>query len=78
MLTGPNTGLGHNSMVFMIEAQVNHVLALMNEVDRRGVRAARVRAAAQARHNAALAPRFGRTVWASGSTAGTSTRAART
>jgi cation diffusion facilitator CzcD-associated flavoprotein CzcO len=66
MLTGPNTGLGHNSMVFMIEAQVNHVLALMNEVDRRGVRTARVRREAQARHNAALAPRFARSVWASG------------
>jgi cation diffusion facilitator CzcD-associated flavoprotein CzcO len=66
MLTGPNTGLGHNSMVFMIEAQVNHVLALMNEVDRRGVRAVRVRAEAQARHNAELSPRFARSVWASG------------
>ncbi len=66
MLTGPNTGLGHNSMVFMIEAQVNHVLALMNEVDRRGVRAVRVRPAAQARHNAELSPRFARSVWASG------------
>jgi cation diffusion facilitator CzcD-associated flavoprotein CzcO len=66
MLTGPNTGLGHNSMVFMIEAQVNHVLALIREVDRRGVRAARVRVQAQARHNAELAPRFARSVWATG------------
>jgi cation diffusion facilitator CzcD-associated flavoprotein CzcO len=26
MLLGPNTGLGHNSVVYMIEAQIEHVL----------------------------------------------------
>ena len=26
LLLGPNTGLGHNSVVFMIEAQINYVL----------------------------------------------------
>jgi cation diffusion facilitator CzcD-associated flavoprotein CzcO len=66
MLTGPNTGLGHNSMVFMIEAQLDHVLGLMHELDRRGRGHAEVRAAAQERFNAALAPRFEGSVWSSG------------
>lgn len=26
LLVGPNTGLGHNSIIFMIEAQVNHIM----------------------------------------------------
>ena len=26
VMTGPNTGLGHNSMVFMVESQLNYVL----------------------------------------------------
>ena len=29
MLLGPNTGLGHTSVVFMIEAQVQHVLSCL-------------------------------------------------
>ncbi|WP_336213315.1 flavin-containing monooxygenase [Nonomuraea sp. LPB2021202275-12-8] len=29
MLYGPNTNLGHNSIVFMIECQVNHIMACM-------------------------------------------------
>ncbi len=66
MLTGPNTGLGHNSMVFMIEAQVGYVLRLMAELERRGERLAEVRAGAQASFNAALRPRLERSVWASG------------
>ncbi len=26
LLGGPNTGLGHNSVVFMLEAQIGHIL----------------------------------------------------
>lgn len=36
MLLGPNTGLGHNSVVLMIEAQVGHIIDLMREVRHRG------------------------------------------
>ena len=40
LLVGPNTGLGHNSIVFMIEAQLNYVLG------RAGARCARAAPAA--------------------------------
>ena len=66
LLVGPNTGLGHNSMVFMIEAQVGHVMRTLRELDRRGARAVDVRPAAQASFNAALQPRLERSVWQSG------------
>jgi cation diffusion facilitator CzcD-associated flavoprotein CzcO len=65
-LMGPNTGLGHNSMVFMIEAQVHHVMACLRALDRRGAAALDVRTEVQTAYNARLASRFDRTVWASG------------
>ncbi len=66
LLVGPNTGLGHNSMVFMIEAQVGHVMCTLHEVERRRARAIDVRPAVQASYNAALQPRLERSVWQSG------------
>jgi cation diffusion facilitator CzcD-associated flavoprotein CzcO len=66
MLVGPNTGLGHNSMVFMIEAQVHHVVQCLAEMEARGAVSAEVRPAAQRRFNEGLQRRLGRTVWASG------------
>lgn len=35
MLLGPNTGLGHNSIIFMIEAQINYVMQALALMDRR-------------------------------------------
>ncbi len=39
MLLGPNTGLGHNSVVLMIEAQVGFVLACLAEMRARNLAA---------------------------------------
>jgi cation diffusion facilitator CzcD-associated flavoprotein CzcO len=36
LLLGPNSGLGHSSMIFMIEAQVAHVIKAMGLLDRTG------------------------------------------
>ncbi|MGQ0507605.1 MAG: flavin-containing monooxygenase, partial [Myxococcaceae bacterium] len=47
VLMGPNTGLGHNSMVFMIEAQIQLVLSQMEELERQGGSYADVLPAAQ-------------------------------
>ena len=35
-LVGPNTGLGHTSIVFMIESQIAYVLDALRTVRRRG------------------------------------------
>lgn len=66
MLMGPNTGLGHNSMVFMIEQQVNYILRYMKMLEKRGVAFADVRPEAQKAFNEYLQPRLQRSVWASG------------
>lgn len=66
MLMGPNTGLGHNSMVFMIESQVNHVLGCMAEAERQRASLSEVKEEALRRFNGVLQPRLRRSVWASG------------
>jgi hypothetical protein len=66
LLGGPNTGLGHNSVVFMLEAQIGHVLRCLSRMHRRGAATIEVRAAAQAGFNQRLRRWMGRTVWLSG------------
>ncbi|WNG25349.1 NAD(P)/FAD-dependent oxidoreductase [Cystobacter fuscus] len=65
-LVGPNTLLGHNSMVFMIESQVQYVLDCIQTLRRGGFETLEVRESAQARFNQRLLERLGRTVWSTG------------
>jgi cation diffusion facilitator CzcD-associated flavoprotein CzcO len=66
MLIGPNTGLGHTSMVYMMEAQVNYVLDGLRQVVVGGIDALEVRPEAQAASNAALQEKMRDTVWTTG------------
>jgi cation diffusion facilitator CzcD-associated flavoprotein CzcO len=65
-LVGPNTGLGHNSIVFMIESQCSYVLSALQLMDQRGAAEVDVRSEAQAAYNARLQERMRGTVWTSG------------
>jgi cation diffusion facilitator CzcD-associated flavoprotein CzcO len=65
-LVGPNTGLGHNSIVFMIEAQISYVLDALKQMRQRGAGLVEVRADAQERYNDRLQAKMGKTVWNSG------------
>ncbi|MGC5013177.1 flavin-containing monooxygenase [Streptosporangium sp. DT93] len=65
-LLGPNTGLGHNSVVFMIEAQVRYVLDCLRLLSRTGARALDVRPEAQRAYNDRLRARLERLVWSEG------------
>ncbi|MGH7293766.1 MAG: flavin-containing monooxygenase, partial [Polyangiaceae bacterium] len=66
LLVGPNTGLGHSSMVFMIESQVAYVMDALAKMRRRGWDAVELRPEAQARYNARVQERLKDTVWSSG------------
>ena len=66
MLLGPNTGLGHSSMVYMIESQVAYVMEALSEMRRRGAGTAEVRAEAVRDFNDALDERMEDTVWSTG------------
>jgi cation diffusion facilitator CzcD-associated flavoprotein CzcO len=66
LLVGPNTGLGHNSIVFMIESQVEYVGDALATMRRRGARRVEVRSEAQAGYNAEVQRLTQGTVWVSG------------
>jgi len=64
LLMGPNTGLGHNSMIFMIEAQARYALQGIQALRTRETLA--VRPDVQRAFVQELERRYARTVWASG------------
>ncbi|MEM6639070.1 MAG: NAD(P)/FAD-dependent oxidoreductase [Pseudomonadota bacterium] len=65
MLAGPNTGLGHNSMIYMLESQVELVMSLLGVFDE-GYQRISVRAEAQAAYNDTLHAQLRDTVWNQG------------
>jgi cation diffusion facilitator CzcD-associated flavoprotein CzcO len=66
LMPGPNTGTGHTSQVFMIEAQIRHALAAIERMRDRGAAVIEPRAEAQEAFNADLQERMRRTVWLRG------------
>jgi cation diffusion facilitator CzcD-associated flavoprotein CzcO len=66
ILTGPNTGLGHNSLVYMIEAQLDYLMDALRKIEARRATRVEVRLAVQEAYNQDLQSRMGRTVWNSG------------
>nr|WP_174506013.1 NAD(P)/FAD-dependent oxidoreductase [Acinetobacter sp. Marseille-Q1620] len=65
-LLGPNTVLGHNSVVFMIESQVNYILQLIKLVDKTETQAIVVRDKVQDAFNDRIQEQLKGTVWQSG------------
>lgn len=66
MLVGPNTGLGHSSIVFMIEAQVRYVIGALGKAAKYGWRRLEVREDAQASFVRETQARLQGTAWQSG------------
>lgn len=65
-LLGPNTGLGHNSVVFMIESQIRYVMDAIRLTQHHGAGALEVRAAVQDEFNADIQRKLVRGVWTQG------------
>jgi cation diffusion facilitator CzcD-associated flavoprotein CzcO len=66
MLLGPNTGLGHNSIIFMIESEVRYVMHCLAWLFREGADAVEVKSKVQRDFNTRLKAQMDRTVWQSG------------
>ena len=66
MMTGPNTGLGHNSMIFMIESQLAYVLDCLRVMRESGATTFEVKPDAAERYNKQLQQKLQGTVWTSG------------
>jgi|HubBroStandDraft_3_1064219.scaffolds.fasta_scaffold00094_3 cation diffusion facilitator CzcD-associated flavoprotein CzcO len=65
-LLGPNTGLGHNSVVFMIESQIRYVVDAIKTCDKLGARALAPTRAAQDAFNDELQLKLADSVWSTG------------
>ena len=66
VLGGPNTGQGHTSMVFTIEAQITYLIDCLRHMSRRGLTSVDVRPEVVDRYNADIQRKMAPTVWASG------------
>jgi cation diffusion facilitator CzcD-associated flavoprotein CzcO len=66
MLMGPNTALGHTSVVYMIEAQVEHLLGALRHMGMHGIAALEPKPEAQEDFVATVDRRMTGTVWTSG------------
>ncbi len=66
MMIGPNTGLAHNSMVYMIESHIAYIASCLRALDVRGARTMEVREDVEYAFNARLQNAFRGTVWMSG------------
>jgi cation diffusion facilitator CzcD-associated flavoprotein CzcO len=66
LLYGPNTNLGHNSILFMIEAQVHYLVECVEELRRSGRASLEVRPEAHEAFNEEVQRALAETVWATG------------
>jgi cation diffusion facilitator CzcD-associated flavoprotein CzcO len=63
---GPNTNLGHNSIVYMLESQMTYVLSALDSMDEHGATCAEVRPEVQDAFDAEMQERLQGSVWNSG------------
>jgi cation diffusion facilitator CzcD-associated flavoprotein CzcO len=66
LLVGPNCGLAHSSMVYMIESQITYVMDALRVMRARRATRIDVRPDVEAAYNRDLQARLGRTVWSAG------------
>jgi len=65
-LVGPNVGLGHNSIIFMVEAQVDYIMSCLKLLKDKGADYIDVKRGAQDRFNVKVQEGFKNTVWTTG------------
>ncbi|TWD82318.1 cation diffusion facilitator CzcD-associated flavoprotein CzcO [Kribbella amoyensis] len=66
LLIGPNTGLGHSSMVFMIESQIAYILDALQKMDAAGITEVEVRPEVQRAFVDNVRSSMRNTVWTRG------------
>lgn len=65
-MLGPNTGLGHNSMIYMIESQTNYIVDAVKKMTSQGVKSIEVRKDVQTKFNEEIQKKLEGTIWLSG------------
>jgi hypothetical protein len=64
MLYGPNTNLGHNSIIYMLESQIAHVMRCLKKMDRSQATHVDVAASAYQQFTEGVQRDLARSVWA--------------
>jgi hypothetical protein len=65
-IVGPNTGLGHNSMIYMIESQVHYIMEAIKYMNKEKVQAIDTKPEVQETYNIEIQKRLKKTIWNSG------------
>lgn len=65
-LLGPNTGLGHNSVVHMIESQINYIMDYLKVLKEKEIPYLDVKRTEQIKYNQDLQEKLQKTIWQSG------------
>jgi cation diffusion facilitator CzcD-associated flavoprotein CzcO len=68
ILYGPNTNLGHNSILYMLESQINYILKATNAVNTHHYQAIDIKKNVQTKFNASIQKQAKDSVWNSGCT----------
>lgn len=68
MLYGPNTNLAHNSVVYMIESQIDYIMACLVRLGRDEIKTIEVKKEIQDRYNAKIQRRLEKATWSKGCT----------
>ena len=66
IMLGPNTGLGHNSMIYMIESQTNYILDAVQKMLQQNIKYIEVKEDVQVEFNAEIQKKLIGTIWQSG------------
>ena len=66
LVVGPNTGLGHSSMILMIEAQVHYIMDCLGLMKREHLKSVDVKKDVEVGYNRELQEKLAKTVWQTG------------
>ncbi|NKF22110.1 flavin-containing monooxygenase [Solimonas marina] len=66
VVTGPNTGIGHTSAIFVIESQMNYIVDAIRRLEKSGKQSIEVSAAAEDAYTRMIHTEMERTVWKAG------------
>jgi cation diffusion facilitator CzcD-associated flavoprotein CzcO len=65
-VVGPNTGLGHSSMIYMIESHINYLSRALEQMDRQNLATVEVSEDRQRAFNQKLQKQMKKTIWTTG------------
>lgn len=66
VVTGPNTGIGHTSAIFVIESQMNYIVDSLKRLAKSGAKSIEVTPEAEAAYTGMIHSEMEKTVWKSG------------